>query len=562
MPRALWSKCFKEVILVNLGKGKLIVGTEKLRKNLRVQRKVLILSRFFSILVLGVVLTATVGCAGVTKGPVLLRVSEDRAALMWETEVEGPGKVLYGKGNVLDGEVTTEPIQVEYGINKKAAFIHKTWLEYLEPGQTYSYRVTGPKAPVLQRIATLGRSGIQSKVYKFRTVPEDTNEVTFLVYGDSRTRPKVHRRVVEQMLDKKADFVVHSGDLVSSGDHYEQFGPQYFEPVKGLAENVPIYIAKGNHEGKKGNFEKLLVPDGRTNTFGFDYGPVHVFCVDNYSSGLTVQEQLRQIADDARKSTAQWKFVCYHKPSLNFGGHWSDWGYPDALRLLSEAGVDFVLTGHSHQYERFRPVAPPPDADGTYVTHITCGGGGAPLYGVKPSLYHAKATAEIHFCLFNISDNKLTMDTFDIDGKVIDHLEIIKIDGRPNKQYLWTAVPMAAVRLHQDLHRTEPKKLSKKPKKDQSFNIYYKLSVPALGEQAKMTFKLGCEEGTYKLPEPKTLTIPEEGGTFNVELTAIPLTDVKVPNNQKPIEPALWLECHYEIGRVKEHISHSIVAKP
>jgi predicted phosphodiesterase len=544
------------------------VDIGKSRKNSGVHKKAQIFLRLFFILLLGVMLTAAGGCASaiVTKGPVLLGVSEDRAALMWETEVEGPGEVLYGQGTRLSRKVTTEPIQVEYEIKKKGepgekktAFIHKTWLENLESGQTYGYRVTSQKVPILQRITKLGQSSIQSKVHKFRTVPEDTNEVTFLVYGDSRTRPKVHRRVVEQMLDKKADFVVHSGDLVSSGDHYEQFGPQFFGPVKGLAENVPFYITKGNHEGKKGNFEKLLVPEGRKNTFGFDYGPVHFFCVDNYSSGLTVQEQLKRIADDTRKSTALWKFVCYHKPSLNFGGHWSDWGYPDALRILSEAGVDFVMTGHSHQYERFRPIAPEPNTEGTYVTHITCGGGGAPLYDVKPSLYHAKATVENHFCLFNINDNKLTMDTFDIDGKVIDHLEVIKTNGRQNEQYLWTAVPMAAVRLHQDLHRTKPTQLSKKPKKDQPFNITYKLSVPALGESAKMTFKLRCDEGTYQLPEPKTLTIPKEGGAFNAEFTVVPLTEVKV--SKKPIVPELRLECHYEIGRVREHISHPIVAK-
>ena len=533
---------------------------EKSRKSLSVTRKAAILSRLYLIAVLGVILTAAVGCAGVTKGPVLLRVSEDRAALMWETEVEGPGNVLYGKGNVLDREVTTEPIQVEYGINKKVAFIHKTWLENLQPGQTYSYRVTSQRTPVLQRIATLGRSRVQSKVYKFHTVPDDTNEVTFLVYGDSRTRPEVHRRVVEQMLDKKADFVVHSGDLVSSGDKYEQFGPQFFGPVKGLAETIPFHISKGNHEGKKGNFEKLLVPDGRTNIFGFDYGPVHVFCVDNYSSGLTDRELLKQIADDARKSRAQWKLVSFHKPSLNFGGHWSDWGYPDALRILSEAGVDFVMTGHSHHYERFRPVAPPPGTEGSYVTHITCGGGGAPHHDVNPCLYHAKASIVNHFCLFKIKDNRLTMDTFDIEGNIIDHLEINKSNSQLNEQYLWTAIPMAAVRLHQDLHRAEPKQLSKKPKKDRPFNVTYKLSVPALGEPAKMTFKLHCNKGTYRLPEPKTLTIPKEGGTFNVELTVTPLVDVKVPN-KKPIVPELRLECHYEIGRVKEHISHSIIAK-
>jgi len=536
------------------------VDIEKSRKSLCVPGSVSISSWLFLIAALGVVLTAVGGCAGVTKGPVLLRVSEDRAALMWETEVEGPGKVLYSQDNSLRKKVTTEPIRVEYKINKKAAFIHKAWLENLEPGREYNYRVTGQRAPILQRIAKLGRSSIQSKVYKFRTVPADTNEVTFLVYGDSRTDPKTHRKVVEQMMKKKVDFVVHCGDLVSSGDRYEQFGPQFFEPVKGLAETVPLYIAKGNHEGNSGNFEKLLIPRGEKNSFSFDYGPLHYLCVDNVSKGLQTKEQLELIASDTKSSTARWKFVSYHVPSLNFGGHWSAWGYPDALRILSEAGVDFVVTGHSHQYERFRPIALPPGGDGSYVTHITSGGGGAPLSRIEQSIYHAEAGKIYHFCLFHIKGDELTMDTFDINGKIIDHLKVVKTDGRLNKQHLWTAVPMAAVRLHQDLHRTKPTKLPTRPKKGQSFNVTYKLSVPALGEPAKMTFKLRSDQGAYQLPEPKTLTIPKEGGTFNVEFTVVPLAEVKV--SKKPIVPALWLECHYEIGRAREHISHPIVAKP
>ncbi len=425
---------------------------EKSRKSSSLTRKVAILSRLYLIAALGVVLTTTVGCATVTKGPVLLRVSEDKAALMWETEVEGPGKVLYGKGNVLDREVTTEPIRVEYGINKKAAFIYKVWLENLKPGREYNYRVTGPRAPILQRITKLGRSSIQSKVYKFHTVPADTNEVTFAVYGDSRSCPERHRKIVEQIIKKKVDFVVHSGDLVSSGKRYEQFGPQFFEPVKGLAETVPIYIAKGNHEGNSGNFEKLLIPKGQKNSFGFDYGPVHYFCVDNVSKGLKAEEQLKLIAADARSSKAQWKFVSYHIPSINFGGHWSDWGYPDALRILSEAGVDFVVTGHSHQYERFRPVAPPAGTEGSYVTHITCGGGGAPLHSLKQSIYHAYAKKIHHFCMFHIKANKLTMETVDIKGKTIDRLEITKTDSGLNKEYLQTAVSMEEIQRYQQLN--------------------------------------------------------------------------------------------------------------
>jgi predicted phosphodiesterase len=529
---------------------------EKSRKSRRVLGSVLTLPVVCLTAGLVVVLAAG-GCARITKGPVLLGVSGDGAALMWETKIGGPGEVLYGQGDSLSEKVITQPLRVEYGITKKGAavkkktaFIHKVRLENLEPGRAYSYRVAGP-------------ARMRSKIYKFHTVPADTNEVTFLVYGDSRSRPATHRKIVELMMSKKVDFVVHTGDFVSSGDRYEQFGPQFFGPLKGLAETVPVYIAKGNHEGNSGNFEKLLIGEGEKNSFGFDYGPVHYFCADNVSRGLKAKEQLKLIAADARSSNAQWKFVSYHIPSINFGGHWSSWGYPDALATLSKAGVDFVLTGHSHQYERFRPVAPAPGTDSSYVTYVTCGGGGAPLYDVKPCLYHAQAKKIHHFCLFHIKGNKLTMDTFDINGKIIDHLEITKTDNQLNKQYLWTAVPMEGVRLHQNLYRARPTPLATQPEKNKPFTVTYKLSVPALTNTAKITFKLRCEEGTYQLPEPKTLTIPKEGGTFTAELTATPL--VKVPKDKsgrtKVVVPALWLDCGYEIGRVRESISHSIRAK-
>lgn len=542
------------------------MGIEKSVTGRRVFGGMSISSRLFLISALVIVFTTAAGCAQITKGPVLLRVSKDRAALMWETEVDGPGEVLYGQGNVLSKKVATKPLKVDYDGNKKTAFIHKAQLEDLESGRAYSYRVTGPRVPILLRIVRLGQPPVQSKVYKFRTVPAETNEVTFLVYGDNRTNHKIHRKVVEQMMKKKADFVVNCGDLVTNGDSYRQWGPQFFGPVKGFVETKPMYIAKGNHEGNNGNYEKLLIPTGEKNSFSFDYGPLHYLCVDNVSRGLQSEEQLKLVTSDAKSSKAKWKFVSYHKPSLNFGGHWSMWEYPDALPKLAQSGVDFVITGHSHQYERFRPVAPPAGGGGSYVTHITCGGGGAPLSGVEPSLYHASAGKIYHFCLFRIKNNKLTMDTFDINGKIIDHLEVTKADGKLNKQYLWTAVPMAAVRFHQDLYRTKPGRLSKWPVKNRPFTVTYKITVPPLDEPANVIFKLRCDEGAYQLPGPKTLTIPKVGGTFNVELSVTPLVGSKVPKGKKgktqAIKPALWLDCHYEIDRAKERISHPITAKP
>jgi predicted phosphodiesterase len=365
-----------------------------------------------------------------TKGPFLLGVYQDRAALMWETETEGPCKLYYGRDGKLDKYVESVPQTNQSGQEavKKLFFIHKVWLEDLEPGGFYDYRVTG--------------AGFEDKIYRFRAVPAKTDEVRFIVYGDSRTGPSNHRRLVKQMKKHKVDFVVHCGDLVTKGNKYEQWGPQFFGPLRGLAETVPVYIAKGNHEGDSGNYEKLLVPKGRKNSFGFDYGPVHYFCADNVTEGLKDDVQLNLIIADAVASDAQWKFVSYHVPSVNFGGHWSAWGYPEALPGLSEAGIDFVVAGHSHMYERFRPVAPPDGSDGSYVTYITSGGGGVYMHGIAPNIYHAVTKKKHHFCLFDIKGNKLTMDTIGIDGRVIDHIEVIKSSGRLDGKYLRLAIPM------------------------------------------------------------------------------------------------------------------------
>ncbi len=435
------------------------MSISKPRRDTRIVSSVSLLPLVCLIAALVVVLTTADGCEiapsrsmfqkrqfGITKGPMLLRVYQERAALMWETETEGPSRLYYWRNREPERYVESTPEKVQYETKKdgkgtvtKTAFIHKVWLEDLEAGQVYKYRVIGPEA--------------QSKVYKFHTTPADTDEARFIVYGDSRTNPGTHRKLVELMMNKKVDFVVNVGDLVSRGSRYEQWGPQFFEPLKGLAETVPVYIAKGNHDRGNGYFEKLLILEGEKNNYGFDYGPVHYFCVDNVSGDLRSEELLKLIWADAQSSKARWKFVSYHIPSINFGGHWSKWGYPDALRTLSEAGVDFVLTGHSHQYERFRPIAPAPGTDGSFVTYVTSGGGGAGLSNVEATCYHASAKKIHHFCLFHIKGNKLTMDTIDIDGKIIDHLEITKTDGRLNKQYLWTAVPMEEIRRYQELKR-------------------------------------------------------------------------------------------------------------
>ena len=386
--------------------------------------------------------------AGITKGPCLLRVCQDRVALMWETDTEGTWSVscqAEGKPDIHRNSMGDKVSFADSWLGHETmAYIHKVWLEGLEPGRRYRYRIVGPE--------------VQSQAYEFRTVPAQTDEVQFVVYGDTRKNPRIHRRLIKQMMKYPLDFVVNVGDLVADGEQYQLWSPQFFEPVKGLAEGVPIYIAKGNHEGNEGTYERLLLPPGEESDFGFDYGPLHFFCADNVSRPADGESLVRAIARDAHASNATWKFVTYHVPSVNFGGHWSNWQQEKALPVFAETGIDFVIAGHSHLYERFRPVKPP--GQGQYVTYITSGGGGARLYGIEPTVCHAFAKSTYQFCLFHIKGDTLTMDSIGVNGQVIDHVEITKDNGQLAEPYIRTAISMEDIRLQSTRHNGQTSALS------------------------------------------------------------------------------------------------------
>jgi predicted phosphodiesterase len=388
--------------------------------------------------------------AAITKGPVLLRVNQDRAAVMFETDTPGPGKIICNGPWFFSKKYTTTPDTITHEPKSDdppadTVYIHKTWLDGLEPNRSYRYRVIEPEK--------------DSAEHSFRTTPAKTKNFRFVVYGDTRSRPERHRRIVEQIIKTKPDFVVVSGDLVYDGRDYSQWSPQFFGPIKGLAESTPIYAVKGNHDrGRQNYFERLLLPTGQNNNYSFRFGPLYFYCLDNFSGER--QQLLKLLTDNLVASDKKWKFTAYHIPSINLGGHQSAWGYPHALPALSAAGADFVTTGDSHIYERFYPIAPAEDTDGSFVTYITSGGGGAPNYNIIADPIIAKESRTLHFCLFEIDGDKLSLKVIDDTGQIIDSLKITKTDGKLNEEYTATALslPQAQARIAAYMEENKKKK--------------------------------------------------------------------------------------------------------
>ena len=71
----------------------------------------------------------------------------------------------------------------------------------------------------------------------------------------------------------------------------------------------------------------------------------------------TGAELQRWIAADLAGTDARWKFVTFHQPCFNVGAHHA---HEQQMRVLAPIferhGVNFVLSGHEHNYQRTQPL--------------------------------------------------------------------------------------------------------------------------------------------------------------------------------------------------------------
>jgi 3',5'-cyclic AMP phosphodiesterase CpdA len=186
----------------------------------------------------------------------------------------------------------------------------------------------------------------------------------------------------------------------------------------------PWMPAAGNHENELGNgpigyqaFQTYFaVPDARAEPtfrglwYAFTAGAVRVISLNNddvalqdggnsYVSGYSGGAQRRWLESELRTSRANpdidWIVVCMHQVAISTADHFNgaDLGVREQwLPLFDRYGVDLVVCGHEHHYERSHPIrgqqpsdtrTPIPTQTSTEVldtskgtVHLVIGGGG------------------------------------------------------------------------------------------------------------------------------------------------------------------------------------------
>ncbi|MBI3873227.1 MAG: metallophosphoesterase, partial [candidate division Zixibacteria bacterium] len=202
----------------------------------------------------------------------------------------------------------------------------------------------------------------------------------------------------------------------------------------------------GNHEEDGTNYLHYLHLPGKERWYSYDVGPVHVLSLD-YRYEKKTDEQFQFAKQDLLSAQAPWKIVFLHFPVFNIGGHNTGWGHAAYLPLFHEAKVDLVMAGHSHIYERFRPIAGQTGADHWPITYITTGGGGAPLYTTyaHPALLACATTN--HYVVIEATPTRLKGHAFTTNQVVLDTFELKKRWGQPPASYFAQAYPEEVLKL-------------------------------------------------------------------------------------------------------------------
>jgi 3',5'-cyclic AMP phosphodiesterase CpdA len=151
------------------------------------------------------------------------------------------------------------------------------------------------------------------------------------------------------------EFVITLGDNLLTGSQPSDFDQDFAVPYKPLLDaGVPFYATLGNHDESNERFYKPFNMNGE-NYYTFKKGNVRFFALDtNYMD----QKQTAWIEAQLRDAgTGGWKICFFHHPLYSSGKyHGSALDLRKVLEpLFVKYGVDVVLAGHDHVYERVRP---------------------------------------------------------------------------------------------------------------------------------------------------------------------------------------------------------------
>lgn len=310
------------------------------------------------------------------RGPYLQGGSPTGGVVRWRTDLFSDAVLRYGTDRNFLTNVATESALTNN---------HLVRIIGLEPATKYFYAF-GSSAFTLA-----GGTNATGSNYWFNTAPVigSKADTRFWVLGDPGTANANQRAVRDAYYNmvtnggKPADVWLMLGDNAYNTGTDTEHQSAVFNMYPDTLRNKFLYPVIGNHDaGRPGdggglaantnitfpyldiwstprNGEGGGLASGSAKYYSFDHGNIHFIGLDSMTSGReTNSPMILWLQDDLANTAQDWIIVFFHHSLYTKGTHNSDTETDlIALRqlvnpILDANGVDLVLMGHSHVYER------------------------------------------------------------------------------------------------------------------------------------------------------------------------------------------------------------------
>jgi 3',5'-cyclic AMP phosphodiesterase CpdA len=306
----------------------------------------------------------------IVHAPYLQKVSAHSTTIRWQTSTPQTASLHYGMSpNTLPFVIKDTIVNTE----------HIVTLENLLPYTRYFYAIdsveTSPKELQNQYVRTFPIAGTTPKTRIWATGD----------CGNASVNQVMNMRQQQQYLNQEAaDVWLLLGDNAYESGYYAEYQRNFFDIFSSILPHTPLFPAPGNHE-YAGNSDRQNdhaiayydvfslpsegecggTPSHTESFYSYNYGGIHFLSLDSYgredsSTRLydTLGAQVQWIKQDLAASKEKWKIAYWHHPPYTKGSHNSDTEdeliqiRQNLLQILERYGVDLVLCGHSHSYER------------------------------------------------------------------------------------------------------------------------------------------------------------------------------------------------------------------
>jgi len=436
------------------------------------------------------------------RDPYLQLVTPNSIIIMWRTNLASPADSRVQYGTALGTLNQTATSVATIPASNPNVRDHVVTITDLAPSTQYYYNVGTTSGGV-----EAGGTGD----YYFTTAPSIGSTSPFNVWfvGDGGNNSANQTAVRDAMLatagTNPPELFLQLGDIAYESGTDAEFTNNHFAPYANVLRNTVCYPTLGNHEAvntqsgacwplpcapgtTSGPYYEGHVlptqgeaggePSGTEAYYSFDYGNVHFIVLNSEQVNRSAAGPMAQWLEADLQGTAQdWVIAFFHHPPYSRGTHNSDSAADSGgrmvdmreliLPILEAGGVDLVLTGHSHNYERSylidgaygygtspNFVTPSfatldadghivdagdgdPAGDGAYVkraglnahdgtVYVVAGHGGRSVGGTfgHPVMYYSEAA--FGSCLMDVEGNTVRVRNIRSDGTITDTFTIIK----------------------------------------------------------------------------------------------------------------------------------------